>query len=105
MASDDNNRYNRALQELSRLVQRRNQYLLKLDTLASLPLAISPQSGHIAEFDVAGARAILDRIESETELIQQVAQDLNRLAEDCGLPAVQWLQLPESADSPVDADA
>ncbi len=105
MPSDDNAHYQTALHELSRLVQRRNQYLLKLDTLASLPLAISPQSGHIAEFDLAGARAILDRIESETELIQQVAQDLNRLAEDCGLPTVQWLPFPESADRPVDAEA
>ncbi len=105
MPSDDNGRYNTALQELSRLVKRRNQYLLKLDTLASLPLAISPQSGHIAEFDLAAARAILEKVESETQLIQQVAQDLNRLAEECGLPGVQWLPLPESVDSSVDADA
>ncbi len=105
MPMDDTKRYDAALQELSRLVRRRNQYLLKLDTLASLPLAISPQSGHIAEFDLAEARAILDSIESETELIQQVAEDLNRLAADTGLPEVQWMQLPQSADGPVSADA
>ncbi len=105
MASDENTRYNTALHELSRLVQRRNQYLMRLDTLASLPLSIGPSSGHIAEFDATGARRLLDSIESETQLIRQVAQDVNRLAEECGLPPVQWMPLPEARESAVDADA
>ncbi len=47
-ANDLEGRYERSLQRLSELVQERDRCLMELETLASLPLSVSPRSGHVA---------------------------------------------------------
>lgn len=88
--------YQQALETLSRLVRERDQCLLQLDTIASLPLSISPRSGHVAEFDLRDARELLDSIEQQTLWIHQAIEEANRHADACGRPRVTWLRMPRS---------
>ncbi len=88
--------YQRALEQLSRLVRERDQCLLQLDTIASLPLSISPRSGHVAEFSVRDARELLDSIEQQTVWIHQAIEEANRHADTCGRPRLAWLRMPRS---------
>jgi hypothetical protein len=86
--------FQRAIERLSELVQQRDRCLSQLETLATLPLSISPRSGHVAEFDLAGARELLDSLEQQTGLIEQAIQAVNRLARESGRVGVVWIKMP-----------
>jgi hypothetical protein len=94
--TDAEKRYEDALQQLSDLVEQRDQALLQLDTMASLPLSISPRSGNVAEFDLDTAQMLLDRVHTQTERIRTAMEMLNRYAEQCSRPEVRWLKMPAS---------
>lgn len=74
--------------------------MLRLDTIASLPLSISPRSGHVAAFDVEDARQLLASIEQQTAQIQQAIDEANTHADACGRPRVVWLLMPRSNRRP-----
>ncbi len=86
--------YEKALQNVSQLVLQRNELLYQLDELASLPLNISPASGHVAEFDARIAMQIIQRIDRQTVAITSALEVANRYAQECGMPQVDWLPMP-----------
>lgn len=101
MARDDDleAKLNGAKKQLSALVLRRNSLLLRLDSLATLPLNITPASGHVAEFDVRTAQRLMISIEKVTVRIASVMDEYNQYAERCGVPEVDWLQIPRGKKS------
>ncbi len=97
MATNDlEAKYQRALQRLSELVQERDRCLLQLDTLASLPLSISPRAGHVADFDMGTARDLLNDIQRQGHMIEIAVDAVNEVAQQAGHPQVIWLRMPRS---------
>ncbi len=94
MATEADRHYQEALGRLSDLVRERDQVLLQLDTLASLPLSISPRSGHVAKFDTGHAQRLLEKIERQNLRIEQAMRTVNEIAAENGLPKIDWLELP-----------
>ncbi len=86
--------YDRALKGLSDLVMQRNELLYELDEMASLPLNISPASGHVAEFDAQMAMLLIQRVDRHNVAIQSALAEANRYAHECGMPEVSWLPMP-----------
>ncbi len=82
------------MQRLSELVHQRDRCLMELERRASLPLSISPRTGHIAEFDVPAARKLLEDIAQQTACIDQALEDVNRAGVAAGRPPVDWIQIP-----------
>ncbi len=87
------------MQRLSELVQERDRCLLQLDTLASLPLSISPRAGHVAEFDMDAARELLDDVQRQSSLIEIAVDAVNEAARAAGRQQVIWLKMPRSPGS------
>ena len=94
MKTDAERQYEEALQLLSSLVEQRDRVLLQLDTMASLPLSISPRSGHVSEFDLEAAQKLLTQIHQHTQSIGQAMELVNQYAEECSRPEVRWLKMP-----------
>lgn len=94
MATEAERHYQQALERLSDLVQRRNQALLQLDTMVSLPLSISPRSGRVAKLDAGAARRLLDQVERQNDHIAQAMETVNQLAAQLGRPRIEWLAMP-----------
>ena len=88
------------MRRLSDLILQRDRCLLELDTLASLPLSISPRSGHVAEFELEAACELLDAIEKQTAQIQQGMDAVNEIARQMQRTPLVWLKMPRrnSAD-------
>ncbi len=89
-------KYQRALQRLSELVLQRDRCLLQLDTLASLPLSISPRAGHVAEFDMNAARELLNDVQRQSHMIEIAVDAVNEAAQAAGHQQVVWLKMPRS---------
>ncbi len=104
MLTEADTRYQEALGQLSDLVRERDQLLLQLDTMASLPLSISPRSGHVAKFDTAHAQRLLEKIGRQSLRIEQMMETVNQYAEQVGLPKIEWLELPPPKADLVAAD-
>ncbi len=86
--------YQQALWELSDLVMRRNQSLLHLGTLATMPVGLRPDSGMVAEFDTRAARELLAHIDHQTEQINDAIAKTNHFAGAAGAPSVIWKRIP-----------
>lgn len=84
-------RYWRALHLLSELVVQRNQILLELEHMATVPLGLTPAEGFVGTFDSKRGRdlmALMDRINVR---IDDALGDVRRQAEAANMPPVDWL--------------
>ena len=91
MTSSPEEMYQQAKKQLSALVLKRNELLLRLETLATVPLTITPASGHVAQFDAEEAARLLRRIQQQTALIAAALDEVNRYAGQAGQPGVNWV--------------
>ncbi len=87
-------RYQTARSELSRLVRERNECLQRLETLAALPLSLSPGAAYVGEFDVQEALQLIDAIQQQTRSIESAMQSINQAAQELGYSAVLWMKMP-----------
>lgn len=92
-------RYWQAVHRLSDLVVRRNEDLIELESMATLPLSLSPAAGHVGRFDHQKARALLERVEQLTGMIDSALAEVRREADAAGMPAVDWIEMPETRHS------
>ncbi len=100
MLVDTNTRWQhqQSMWRLAELVLQRNRSLLRLNTLAILPLGLTPASGMIAEFDTHAARKLLDQIDRQTERINDALAETNHQGGLCGSAPVTWRPTPVFKD-------
>ncbi len=90
--------YEQARQKLNDAVLRRNQMLLELDAMATLPLNINPASGIVVEFSSKRALRLIELIEKETLEIDGVMAEVNQYAKEArGMP-IAWRALRNRRD-------
>lgn len=90
--------YHQAMWKLAELVLQRNHALLRLNTMATLPLGLTLASGMLAEFDSRAARKLLDEIDRQTEKINDALAEANHCGALCGSPQVTWRPVPVFRD-------
>ncbi len=89
-------RYWNAVHKLSDLVVRRNEELIELESMATMPLGISPASGFVGRFEVERARRLMDRVDALTALIEDSMAEVRREADAAAMPPVEWMDVPHS---------
>ncbi len=89
-------RYWQAVHRLSDLVVRRNEELIELESMATMPLGISPAGGFVGRFDIERARVLLDRLDALNALIEDAMVEVRREAEAVAMPPVEWMDVPHS---------
>ncbi len=87
-------RYEEALWKLSEQVLRRNQILLRLNTLTALPLGFAPAMGIVGQFDTGQARKLLALIDQQTSKINDALAEANHWGAQCGIAPVEWRSVP-----------
>ena len=87
-------RYQQAMWNLSDVVRRRNQSLVRLNSLTTLPLTISAGSGFIGAFDMNSAMRLLGEIARQTERINDALAEANQFADRTGKGTMGWMEAP-----------
>ncbi len=97
ITSEDKWRYQQAMWKLSDVVLRRNQSLVRLNSLTTLPLTIAAGSGFIGAFDMHAATSLLGEIARQTERINDALAEANQFAGQTGRSTIEWMSLPRPA--------
>ncbi len=80
--------------QLSDVVLRRNQSLVRLNSLTTLPLTVTAGSGFIGAFDMHTAMSLLGEIARQTERINDALAAANQFASRAGRSTIGWMEMP-----------